>query len=277
MTRRERLVLGTADLRDDQVTPELLDRFTEAGGRAVDLANVYADGDAERGVGRWLRRASARPRLYVKGCHPPYCAPELVASEVDKARDDLGVDRLDVFILHRDDESVPVEAWASALLAEIPRGSIESFGVSNWRLDRFLELRDALSGDGEKLVVFSNHFSLATMVTPTWPGCLGMEETEIDVLAGTGAIVLAWASLAAGYFARRDAPSWDSAANERRRRWAEELAAERATTATGIALAWVLHQPAFVRPVIGTRSAAHLDELLRAADLELTESELAGA
>jgi aryl-alcohol dehydrogenase-like predicted oxidoreductase len=213
--------------------------------------------------------------LYVKGCHPPYCAPELVASEVDKARDDLGVDRLDVFILHRDDESVPVEPFAEALCDELARGSIEAFGVSNWRLERFTELARALGHDRSKLTVFSNHFSLATMVTPTWPGCLAMARTEIDALAGTGTTVLAWASLAAGYFAGRDAPSWDSGENAARRERAEELAADKGTTATGIALAYVLQQPEFVRPVIGTRSEAHLGELLRAADIDLTESELA--
>jgi aryl-alcohol dehydrogenase-like predicted oxidoreductase len=269
MTRRDRLVLGTADLRDDAVTPMLLDRFTAAGGSAIDLANVYADGDAARGVGGWLRRTGAGPRLYVKGCHPPYCAPELVASEVDKA--------LDVFVLHRDDESVPAAAWADALLGEIARGSIESFGVSNWRLERFDDLAEALGADRAKLTVFSNHFSLATMITPTWPGCLAMGSAEIHALAGTGTTVLAWASLADGYFARRDAKSWESEGNERRRERAEDLAAEKGTTATGIALAYVLHQPEFVLPVIGTRSETHLDELLRAADLELAESELARA
>jgi aryl-alcohol dehydrogenase-like predicted oxidoreductase len=275
MTRRQRLVLGTADLRDDAVTAALLERFAEAGGTAIDLANVYADGDAERGVGRWLRRGDATPMLFVKGCHPPYCAPELVASEVDKARDDIGVDRLDVFILHRDDETVPVELFAEALCGELARGSIGAFGVSNWRLDRFTELAAALGPDRPKLTVFSNHFSLATMVTPTWPGCLAMGRGEIDELAGTGTTVLAWASLAAGYFAGRHAPSWDSPENAVRRQRAEELAAEKGTTATGIALAYVLRQPYFLRPVIGTRSEAHLDELLRATHLDLTASELA--
>jgi aryl-alcohol dehydrogenase-like predicted oxidoreductase len=274
MTRRQRLVLGTADLRDDAVTPALLDRFAEAGGAAIDLANVYADGDAERGVGRWLRRSQATPTLFVKGCHPPYCAPELVASEVDKARDDIGVDRLDVFILHRDDESVPVESFGEALCSELARGSIAAFGVSNWRLERFTELAAALGPDLPKLTVFSNHFSLATMVTPTWPGCLAMGRAEIDALAGTGTTVLAWASLAAGYFAGRHAPSWDSAENSARREAAEEVAAEKGTTATGIAVAYVLRQPGYVRPVIGTRSEAHLDELLRAADIDLTGSDV---
>lgn len=277
MTRRDRLVLGTADLRDDAVAAALLDRFAEAGGTALDLANVYADGDPERAVGRWLRRTGAAPTLYVKGCHPPYCTPELVPSEVDKAREDIGVDRLDVFILHRDDETVPVESFAEALQGEIARGSIGSFGVSNWRFERFTELARALGTDRSKLTVFSNHFSLATMVTPTWPGCLAMGRGEIDALAGTGTTVLAWASLAAGYFAGRDAPSWDSEENAARRERAEELAAEKGTTATGIALAYVLHEPDYVRPVIGTTSEAHLDELLRAADVDLTGSELTGA
>lgn len=278
MTRRDRLVLGTADLRDDAVAAALLDRFAEAGGTAIDLANVYADGESERSVGRWLRRtAAAPPTLYVKGCHPPYCAPELVPSEVDKAREDIGVDRLDVFILHRDDQTVPVEAFAEALQGEVARGSIGSFGVSNWRLDRFDELARALGKDRSKLTVLSNHFSLATMVTPTWPGCLAMDRAEIDALGGTGTTVLAWASLAAGYFAGRDSPSWESEENAARRARAEVAAAERGTTATGIALAYVLHQPDYVRPVIGTTSEAHLDELLRAADLELTGSEFAGA
>jgi aryl-alcohol dehydrogenase-like predicted oxidoreductase len=277
MTRRDRLVLGTADLRDDAAAAALLDRFAEAGGTAIDLANVYADGESERGVGRWLRRTAAAPTLYVKGCHPPYCVPELVPSEVDKAREDLGVDRLDVFILHRDDETVPVESFAEALQGEVARGSVGSFGVSNWRLERFDELARALGPDRSKLTVLSNHFSLATMVTPTWPGCLAMDRAQIDALAGTGTTVLAWASLAAGYFAGLDSPSWDSAENAARRTRAAATAAEWGTTATGIALAYVLHQPDYVRPVIGTTSEAHLDELFRAADVELTDSELAGA
>jgi aryl-alcohol dehydrogenase-like predicted oxidoreductase len=274
MTRRDRLVLGTADLRDDAVTPALLDRFTAAGGGAIDLANVYADGASERAVGRWLRTSGAEPTLYVKGCHPPYCSPDLVRAEVDKARGDIGIESLDVFILHRDDETVPVHAFADALLAEVARGTVTTFGVSNWRLERFDELAAALGSDRDKLTVFSNHYSLAEMVTPTWPGCLAMGRTEIEALDGTGTTALAWAGLAAGYFARRPASSWDSDANDARRASAERIAAGRGTSATVVALAFVLAQPEHVRPVIGTTSEAHLDMLLQAPDLELTAPEL---
>jgi aryl-alcohol dehydrogenase-like predicted oxidoreductase len=272
---RARLVFGTADLRDDQLTPALLHRFTDGGGRALDLANVYNDGESNRAVGKWLARHDADVRLYVKGCHSPWCSPGQIRAEVDTARRDLGVATLDVFVLHRDDAGWPVSAFGEALLAEVARGSIGGFGVSNWTFARVSELADALGEDGRQLTLVSNHFSLATMVTPVWPGCLALGQAELQWLADTGRTAVAWASLAAGYFARRASPSWSSPGNERRRVHAEELAVGHGVSATAVALAYVLHQPDHLLPVVGTRSAAHLDELLNAADLELTPGELA--
>src|SRR6476646_5967665 len=131
------LVFGTLDLPDGDRGARLLDRYAGAGGRMLDVANVYQDGAASRAVGRWLARGtSPRPALYAKGCHPPRCGPDLVAAEVDHARSLLDTDVLDVFILHRDDLSVPVSAWADALLSEVQAGRIGAFGVSNWTVER---------------------------------------------------------------------------------------------------------------------------------------------
>jgi hypothetical protein len=92
----DRVVLGSADLRDDRVTPALLDLFYAEGGRLLDLANVYGEGESSRGVGRWLEKTGLRSSftLYVKGCHPPYCTPALVKTEVLRARSLLSVDEL---------------------------------------------------------------------------------------------------------------------------------------------------------------------------------------
>src|SRR4051794_6258780 len=165
-----RLVFGTLHLPDTAVAERLLDRYVDAGGRALDVANVYQDGEAARAVGRWLTRGTGpRPALYAKGCHPPRCRPELVVAEVDHARTLLDADVLDVFLLHRDDLSVRVSGWAEALLAEVEAGRIGAFGVSNWTVDRARELRahlDVVGAGG--LSAFSNHFSLARMVSPPW-------------------------------------------------------------------------------------------------------------
>ena len=270
----DRIVLGSADLRDVPDTQRLLDRFFDRGGRSLDLANVYADGESQRAIGRWLRSTGAEMTLYAKGCHPPHCSPSLVAREVDKARSDVGAEALDVFMLHRDDASLPAAAFGEALLEEVQRGSVKGFGVSNWTLERFVELQKALGDDARHLVVFSNHFSLVEMVTPTWPGTLGMSTDDLVLIDGLGAVPIAWASLAAGYFVRRESPSWDSDDNEQRRRRAEGLAEERGTTATVVALAYVLNQPVRVLAAVGTRSEAHLEQLLAAATLELTPGDV---
>ncbi len=270
----QRIVLGGAELREDDASTGLLDLFVQRGGRSLDLGNVYADGESERAVGRWLGRGDRDVTLYVKGCHPPRCAPELVADEVDIARANLGIDALDVFILHRDDPKVPVDAWAESLVEEVEHGRIRAFGVSNWTLERFRELEAALGDDRAELKVFSNHFSLGTMVTAPWPGCLAITKGELGELADGRTLVLAWASLAAGYFAGGDTPDWESPENDARRARAEKLAAERGTSATAVALAYVLGQPSHVSPVVGTRSAERLEELIGAASLELSADEV---
>jgi aryl-alcohol dehydrogenase-like predicted oxidoreductase len=277
MGNSSRLVIGSADLVDDDLTPKLLDRWYEAGGRAIDVANVYGDGDSERGVGRWLAARGVRDEitLYGKGCHPPYCQPRLVTHEVERALTLLGVDRLEVFMLHRDDPDQPAEAWAEALSKQVDAGKLGGFGVSNWTVPRFRALAGALGERRGDLVAFSNHFSLGEMVTPTWPGCLGMTKQELLDLAGEGVQALAWASLAAGYFAGRDAPNWDSPDNEARRTRAGQLAEELQTAPAAVALAYVLHQPEHVLAVVGTRSEAHLEEALTARELRLSPEQLA--
>jgi aryl-alcohol dehydrogenase-like predicted oxidoreductase len=272
-----RLVLGTADLHDEPLTSRLLDQFYDAGGRAIDVANVYGDGESERGVGKWLRTRRVRDEvvLYGKGCHPPYCSPELVAHEVQRALELLYVERLDVFMLHRDDPAVPAQAFADALSEQLAAGTIGGFGVSNWTPARFLELRDALDERSDGLVAFSNHFSLGAMVTPTWPGCLGVTKADLERVLDTGVEFIAWASLAMGYFAGRDAPSWQSPENAARRERAAALASELGSTANAVALAYVFHQPERVRPVIGTRSDPHLAEALSAEEIRLTAEQAA--
>ena len=277
MSGRERLVFGTLDLPDTELAPRLLDRFHAGGGRALDVANVYRDGEAAQAAGKWLRNRPSADGVvvYAKGCHPPYCSPDLVGAEVDKACGLLGLTRLDVFLLHRDDPSLPVAAFADALLEQVAAGRIGEFGVSNWTVPRTRELREYLDGIGAgHLIAFSNHFSLADMVSAPWPGCLGVSKQELDELGGLGLKMLAWSSLATGFFAGRETPHWDSPANRARRDRAAELGKRLGASAAAVALAYVLHQPEHVLPVVRTGSEAHLDEMLAAADLRLADDEL---
>jgi aryl-alcohol dehydrogenase-like predicted oxidoreductase len=275
---RARLVFGTLDLPDTDLAPRLLDRFYEGGGRSLDVANVYRDGEAARATGKWLRSRSSADGVvvYAKGCHPPYCSPELVGPEVDKACDLLGLQKVDVFMLHRDDPRLPVGEWADALTEQVAAGRIGGFGVSNWTVGRLRELRAYLDGTGAgDLMAFSNHFSLGEMVSAPWDGCLAVSSEELHELADLGVTLLAWSSLATGFFAGRDTPHWDSPANRERRDRAAELGERLGASTAAVALAYVLHQPDHVLPVVRTGSEAHLDQMLAAAELRLTDEDVA--
>jgi aryl-alcohol dehydrogenase-like predicted oxidoreductase len=210
-----------------------------------------------------------------RGCHPPLCRPGLVAEEVDAARALLGVDRIDVFVLHRDDTAYPVSAWADALLEQVDRGAIGGFGVSNWTVGRLRDLRRHLVSVGaDGLRVFSNHFSLAEMVSAPWPGCPALSSDELREVGALHVQVLAWSSLATGFFAGRETPHWDSPVNRARRERAAELARRLGTTTAAVALAYVLHQPDHVLAVVGTRSVEHLEDALGAQAIRLRPEEL---
>jgi aryl-alcohol dehydrogenase-like predicted oxidoreductase len=258
-----RLVFGTYDVP----SAALLDHFVARGGRSLDVANVYRDGESARAVARWLPGHDVV--LYAKGCHPPHCSPDAVAAEVDRARALLGVDRLDVFLLHRDDPALPVAAWADALRAQVEAGAIGAFGVSNWTVERVR----ALQREGGPLRACSNHFSLAEMAAPPWPDCLAFTADELRSLAGLD--VITWSSLATGFFAGRPVASWDTPPNRERRARAQELAGGLGVTPTAVALAYVLAQPSHVLPAVGTTSAAHLDDAFSATELTLTPEQLA--
>jgi aryl-alcohol dehydrogenase-like predicted oxidoreductase len=277
VSAQARLVFGTLDLPDTSLAPQLLDRFHAGGGRALDVANVYRDGEAARAAGRWLRGRASGDGLvvYAKGCHPPHCSPGLVGAEVDKACELLGLEQLDVFLLHRDDPSLPVAEFADALLEQVDAGRIGGFGVSNWTVSRLRELSAYLDRIGARQpMAFSNHFSLAEMVSAPWDGCLAMSRGELDELADLGVKVLAWSSLATGFFGGRDTPHWDSPANRARRERATELGERLGSSPSAVALAYVLHQPSHVLPVVRTGSEAHLEEMLAAAELRLGDEEL---
>lgn len=274
--RVERILLGTATLTQSPSPTDLLDDFVAAGGRRLDLANVYGEGSASRIVGRWLARASPSTALglYVKGCHPPFCGPRFVQREVDRARTSLSVSSLDYFVSHRDDPNVSIEAWAEALQSELERGTVRAVGVSNWSLSRFAALRATFGSQRQRVAVFSNHFSLAEMVTPTMPRCRAVGRSDARRLAAESVQVVAWAPLAGGFFAGRDQASWDSDANRARRRRTAELAASYGVSPSAIALAYVLSEHEMVMAAVGTRSPDHLRDLIAAAAIELRSDEI---
>lgn len=273
-----RITLGTSGMRTYEKAAPLLDFFFSRGGNLLDTAFVYGGGVCEEVVGTWLGRHGAEPVLVAKGAHPPRCTPAGIAEELSVSLDRLGVGKVDLYLPHRDDETVPVDEWVDALETEVRAGRISAYGGSNWRRAR-IEKANAYAArtGGQGFAAVSNHFSLATMAEPLYPGCVAVDEADIDWLAANDVALIPWSSQARGFFSSVDpglldpnmVRCWDTPANRERRVRAGTLARELGVETINVALAYVLAQPAATFPIIGPRDVTELSIALGALDVEL--------
>lgn len=266
---------------------EVLDEFIEAGGTLIDSAHTYGGGDADRALGMWL---SGRKRhsvvVLAKGGHPlddgrPRVNAAALRQDLDETLQRIASDYVDVFMLHRDDPSVPV-AQILEITEEIRQdGQATAFGVSNWTPARIAEANEYASSHGlTPFAVNSPGMSLAIAREPMWPGCVYVDDELTAFHESTRMPLAAWSAQARGFFSgriRRGGPIdpelarvYGSDGNFDRLERATQLAEQRGFTANQVALAFVLASGFPVTALITPKSPAQLHDSLRALELELT-------
>ncbi len=215
--------------------------------------------------------------------------PEVIARELGESLDRLGLDRIDLLFLHRDDPSVPVGELLTALEAERMAGRVAAYGASNWTTGRLAEADAWARSRGiPGFAASSPNLSLAVPVRPPWTGCVTAgDPASLAWYERTAMPLVAWTPLARGWFA--DPPpdpatlsladadvleAFDSAVNRERHDRARALASRIGATATQVALAWLLHRPFPTWAVVGARSVAEVEESAAAAHLRIGPSEL---
>jgi aryl-alcohol dehydrogenase-like predicted oxidoreductase len=289
-----RLALGTAwfeAARYDDIAA-LLDTFVELGGNLIDTAENY--GDAERIIGRWMQESprGADVIISTKGGHPYGGRNRITRDDVERdlegSLERLRRDSIELYLLHRDDTTVPVGAVVDLLNVHLDAGRFRTYGLSNWTTDR-LDQADAYARSHglRTFTVSSTNLSLARWSSPPWDGVVSASDRATRAWhERRGVPLIAWSPQAAGWFAARD-PSrfddegrrvvgvYDTPGNRRRRDRATTLGAARGVTATEVALAWVLCQPFATIAVAGGRTPDELRSNTRALQVRLTSAELA--
>jgi aryl-alcohol dehydrogenase-like predicted oxidoreductase len=299
-----RLVQGTVPIGSSRVEASyaLLDAVIEQGGNAFDTAHVYGGGDCERVFGQWLRDRGIRERVVIlaKGAHHNRdrrrVTPFDIASDLHDTLARLQVDYVDLYVLHRDDPSVPVGPIVEALNEWKRAGKIRAFGGSNWTHTRIAEANAYAAEHG--LVPFalsSPNFSLAEQIHEPWDECVsiggpGGEEARAWYRE-TQLPLFAWSSLAGGFFSGRitretkdqfqeglDALAVHCYAcepNFQRLDRVAEIAKARGATIPQIALAYVMRQPLNVFALVGCTDGAQFAQNAAALEIDLTPGELA--
>jgi aryl-alcohol dehydrogenase-like predicted oxidoreductase len=296
--RISRLVLGSDIISSERadLANSLLDTFVEAGGTAIDTARSYGNGTSEAVIGDWLRSRGSREKLTIitKGAHPledfgvPRVTPAAIASDLIRSLEALRIDRIDLYLLHRDDQTKPVGPIVELLGEAQSSNRIRAAGASNWTTARIVEANAYAARRGlPGFIVGSQNLALAVPNESMWPGTVS--------LAGDFAAQawyrehqfpnFCWSSQASGYFSGRFSPDqvtdkhvarvYYRPDNWERLRRARELASLRGCTPTQIALAWTLNRPFPTFALIGPRAVSELQDCLGALNVELTPAECA--
>lgn len=289
------LFLGSADfLRTDNMKQvhEMYQVFMDRGGNAVDTAEHYRW--AEPAIGQWIKESGRRDELviFTKGCHPKREARDIkrvnarcIREDIEHSLETMHVDHVEMFALHRDDESVPVGEIMEELNRQIEQGNIYAAGVSNWELPRLIEANAYAKDHGLHPLTFNSpNLSLAKPMRPRWPGCVSAGDEMIQWHKENETALISWSSQAGGFFSGRftkeycdDEEIRDCFYNDenwKRYDRCVELAERRGKSPIQMALAWVLNQPFHIAAVVGPEKVSELDHSLDASGIELTQKDV---
>ena len=278
---------------DRETSFRVLDAFVAGGGRMIDTADVYSawasgnrGGESETIIGQWLRRRGRRDDVLVatkvgmleidggKGL-----APGHIAKAIDASLTRLGVDYIDLYYAHRDDDHHDQAAVADAFDALVKSGKARAIAASNFDRDRLASALAAQAGKA-RYVALQNQYNL--LERGAFEGDLQQFCIENDVP------LLPYYGLASGYLtgkyrnethlqgkARGSAAARYMAGNGPRVLSAMDVVVEETGAKHAqIALAWLAAQPGVVAPIASATSVDQVEELVASMTLRLSDHQL---
>jgi aryl-alcohol dehydrogenase-like predicted oxidoreductase len=270
----------------------LMDAAWELGVRVFDTADAYGGGRSETWIGRWLRARGHRPVLATKVFNSVTgdpadrgLAPERIKRQIDGSLGRLGVERVDLYLIHAPDPDTPLQDTLGAFDELVRAGKVGAIGASN--VDRpYLEEALAISGRNgwARFEWVQNSYSLLERDAErdVLPFCAehGLGFTPFGPLAGgwlTGKYARGQAYPEGSRMTKRPEPY---AGFDSERVWSglerlRKAAAERDVDMATLAFAWLFSNSDVTAVVVGPRRPEHLDPPLRALELELSEEERA--
>ncbi len=297
------IILGTMTFgwsADEDTSFQIMDAAQEAGIACFDTANIYSrwidgnvGGESEAIIGKWLRQrerhrvviaTKVRGRMWDGANGEGLSRAHIIQAAEDSLRR-LQTDYIDLYQVHWYDEHTPLEETLSAMEALVQSGKVRYIGASNhpaWRLTKAL-----WASDVHGLVRYESlqpHHSL-----------LHRDEVErelADLCIDQSIGVIPYSPLAAGFLTgkysreNRTADSTRTNSGTVRRLLSNErafdvldvvrdIAAEHDVPPAQVALSWQMSKPFITAPIIGARTAEQLQQVVGAAELTLTDEQLA--
>lgn len=299
-----RLVQGTVMFNGSDSEKEfaLLDGIFELGCTTFDSGHIYGDdGDCEQAFGAWVNARKLRDKVVLidkaahHNNHRKRVTPFDISADLHDSLARLQFDYIDLYMLHRDDESVPVGPIIDILNDYLKQGLILSFGASNWSHKRIEEANAyAAENNLQGFSYSSPNFSLAEQIQAPWPGCVSISgeagAEARDWYLKQNMPLFTWSSLAGGffsgrferdnldsftdYFAKLCVDCYCNEENFQKLDRVKELAERKGMSIPQIATAYVTNHPLDIFAIVGCGTVDEFRANVEAMQLTLTLEEL---
>ncbi len=275
---------------DQPASFKLLDAMLDGGCNFIDTADVYSrwvpghqGGESETIIGNWFKKSGKRAQVVLAtkiGMGPAPDGKGLAKSHIVRGIEDslkrLQTDYIDLYQSHKDDEKTPLEETLEAYALLIRQGKVRAIGASNYSAPRLAEALRVARARGLPLYQsLQPHYNLCDRA--------GYEAELEPLCRAMGVGVIGYYSLASGFLSGKYRSEADlsksprgggvkSYLNERGFRILgalDQVAAQHKSTPTAVALAWLMARPGVTAPIASATSAAQLEQLLAAMELQL--------
>jgi pyridoxine 4-dehydrogenase len=238
---------------DPENAKKVLQRAVELGVNFIDTADSYGPAVSEPLIGEALAPYSKGTVIATKAGLTrqgpdqwlPVGRTEYLTQQVEMSLRWLKRDTLDLWQLHRIDPKVPVEESLGAIKKLQTAGKIRFVGLSEVSVAEIEQARKVID-----IVSVQNEYNITNRKS----------EAVLDYCTKHNIAFIPWFPVASGKLAQPGGKL-------------DELAKKHNATTSQLSLAWLLHRSPVILPIPGTSSIEHLEENLKAADLELSDAE----
>lgn len=282
------LCLGTmmfGGATDEPTSARIIGMARDAGLNFIDTADVYNGGESERITGRAIKGDRHDWVLATKAANPMGQGPnrrglsrKWLLAACDASLERLGTDHLDIYYLHKEDHSTPLDETVRALADLVRTGKIRYIGLSNYRSWRIAEICRLCDQAGiDRPVVLQPYYNIMT------------RQPEVELLPAAGYFglgVAPYSPLARGVLTGKYQPGAEPEADSRAARkdkrmmeteWREESfaiaarlkahALAKGCTPGQFAIAWLLNNRLVTSPIAGPRTIPQFEDYLGALDV----------
>ena len=273
---------------------EMLDAITELGINCIDTADVYSrwvdgnsGGESERIIGKWMKERGNRDKMIIctkAGMDMGQGGIDISEKHIKQSLNDslnrLQTDYVDLYYVHKDDETTPPEETLGAFKDLIDEKKVRYIGASNFSAERLRKsMITSREHDLPAYAVFQPEYNLVER--SKFEGDIERVCKEFNLGVATY-FSLASGLLTGKYTSEKDIEN-SSRTSYVKKHWNEKvkniidtvtnIAKSHYVSPAAVAIAWVLHNPSVTAPIASATKKEHLTAFKEAATLDLTVSE----